>query len=248
MNDKSRNQDIIISRVMTIFLSFALLGVLAWLYIMPFEKTTLQINYYFKLIEYITMGVTFATFVLSFVYKRKNKGTDISNRVITPGMLLLLSASAFGASVLIPLSGFRNRFSKVAIIGFVFLFLAYATYYLVHKTFAYHSVVCGILFITLKLFGDYYTTNVTFEDKISMTFTTACLLIALLVAVIVAVTLLTARKVKGFCPWYSILLCAVCALALIVRIFVSNYVIIVSLIALCVVFLSIIISHKIVKK
>ncbi len=247
MNDKSKKQDIIISRVMTMLIGFALLSVAAFLYIMPFEKTTLQINYYYKIIEYISMGATFVAFITSFVFVRKNKGKDLSERVITPNMLLLLSGSAFGASVMIPFSGFRNRFSKVAMISFVFLFLAYATFYLVHKSFAYHSVICGIFFITLKLFGDYYTTNVTFEEKITMTFSTACILVILLAVVIAGITLLVGRKSKAFCPWYSILLCAVCALAIIVRLFVSNYVILTSLIALCVVFVSIIISYKITK-
>ena len=248
MNEKTKKQETIISRVMIMLVGFVLLSVLSWLYIMPFEKTTLQINYYFKLIEYISMGVTLVLFVLSLVFVRKNKHPDTFEKAITSKMLALLSGAAFGGAVMIPFSGFRNRFSKVAIIAFVFLFLAYATYHLVHKSFAYHSVVCGILFIVLKLFGDYYTTNVTFEDKITMTYTTARLLIALLLAVIILVSVVIGRKSKAFCPLYSILLCAVCALAIIVRSFVSSYVIPVSLIALCAVFVSIIIFHKIVKK
>ncbi len=248
MNEKAKKQETLISRVMIMLLGFVVLSVLARLYIMPFEKTTLQINYYFKIIEYITMGVTFALFVTSLVFIKKNKGVDLSQRALTPHMFALLSGSAFFASVIIPFSGFRNRFAKVAIIAFVFLFLAYATYHLVHKSFAYHSVVCAVLFVVLKLFGDYYTTNVTFEDKITMDYNTARLLISLLIVVILLVTLLIGRKNKAFCPWYSILLCIVCALAIIVRSFVSNYVILISLIVLCVVFAAIIIFHKIVKK
>jgi len=248
MNDKTKKQETLISRVMIMLLGFALLSVLSWLYIMPFEKTTLQINYYFKLIEYIAMGVTLVLFVLSLVFVRKNKGQDSFDKVITPKMLALLSGAAFGAAVMIPFSGFRNRFSKVAILAFIFLFVAYATYHLVHKSFAFHSVVCGILFIVLKLFGDYFTTNVTFEDKITLSYTSARILIALLLAVIILVSVLVGRKSKTFCPLYSVLLCAVCALAIIVRAFVSEYVITVSLIVLCAVFVSIIIFHKIVKK
>ncbi len=248
MNEKSKKQDIIISRVMIMLLGFVVLSVLALVYIMPFEKTTLQINYYFKIIEYVTMGVTFALFVTSLVFVRKNKGVDLSLKVITPQMLSLLAGSAFGASALIPFSGFRNRFSKVAIIAFVFLFLAYATYHLVHNSFAYQSVVCGICFIVLKLFGDYYTTNVTFEEKISLPYTTARILIALLLILIIIVTLLVNRKTKALYLWHTATLCAVPAIALIVRSFVSNYVILVSLIVLCVVFAALIITHKITQK
>ncbi len=248
MNEKAKKQETVISRVMIMLLGFALLSALTFLYIMPFEKLTLQINYYYKLIEYITMGVTFALFVASIVYIKKSKSVDLTLRVITPQMLCLLSGAAFGGAVLIPLSGFRNRFSRVAIIAYAFLFLAYATYHLVHKSFAYQSVVCGIYFVVLKLFGDYYTTNVTFEDKINMTYTTARLLIALLIVVILLISFLISRKKTGFCLWHTAVLSAVPAVALIVRFFVTNYVILSSLIAICVVFAVIIISHKIVKK
>lgn len=248
MNEKSKKQETVISRVMIMLLGFVLLSALTLLYIMPFEKTTLQINYYFKLIEYITMGVTFVLFVMSLVYVKKSKSVDLTFRVITPQMLCLLSGAALGGAVVIPFSGFRNRFSKVAIIAYAFLFLAYATYHLVHKSFAYQSVVCGIYFIVLKLFGDYYTTNVTFEDKINMSYTTARLLIALLIAVILLISYLISRKSKGFWLWHTAVLSAVPAVALIVRFFVSDYVIMSSMIAICVVFAAIIISHKIVKK
>ena len=248
MNDKSKIQETIISRVMIMLLGFARLSALTFLYIMPFEKLTLQINYYYKLIEYITMGITFALFIASIVYIKKSKSVDMTFRVITPKMLCLLSASAFGGAVMIPFSGFRNRFSRVALIAYIFLFLAYATYHLVHKTFAYQSVICGIYFIVLKLFGDYYTTNVTFEDKISMSYTTARLLILLLIIIIVLVSYILSRKIKGFVLWHSAAISAVPAVALIVRFFVSDYVILSSLIAICVVFAAIIISHKIIKK
>ncbi len=248
MNDKAKIQETVISRVMIMLLGFALLSGLTLLYIMPFEKLTLQINYYYKLIEYITMGVTFLLFVATIVYSKKNKSVDMSFRVITPKMLCLLSGAALGGAVIIPLSGFRNRFSKVVIIAYVFLFLAYATYHLVHKSFAYQSVVCGIYFIVLKLFGDYYTTNITFEDKINMSYTTARLLIALLIVIILLISYLVSRKRKAFRLWHTAVLSAVPAVALIVRFFVSDYVILSSMIAICVVFSILIISHKIVKK
>lgn len=248
MNDKAKIQETVISRVMIMLLGFALLSGLTLLYIMPFEKTSLQINYYFKLIEYITMGVTFALFIASLVYAKKTKSVDRSYSVITPQMLSLLSGAALFGAVLVPLSGSRHRFSRVVIIAYVFLFLAYATYHLVHKSFAYQSVVCGIYFIVLKLFGDYYTTNVTFEDKINMSYTTARLLIVLTVAVTLLISYFVSRKSKSFCLWHTIALSAVPLAAIIVRLFISDYVILISMIAICVVFAAIIISHKIVKK
>ena len=248
MNNKAKNQETVISRVMIMLLAFALLSGLTLLYILPFEKLTLQINYYYKVIEYIVMGVTFALFVASIVFVKKTKSVDITQKVITPKMLCLLSGAAFGGAVVIPFSGFRNRFSKVVIIAYVFLFLAYATYYLVHKSFAYQSVVCGIYFIVIKLFGDYYTTNVTFEDKITMSFTTARILIAVAIVIIMLVSYIVSRKVKSFALWHTAALSAVPAVMLIVRFFVSDYLIVSSLIAICAVFTALIISHKIVKK
>ncbi len=244
----SLSQETRISRTMLMLIGFAVLSVGALVYVLPFQKTSLQINYYYKIIEYVTMSVTLVLFILSLVNCKIKASIDFSKSILTPKMLAILSGSAFVSSVIIPLSGSRHRYSKVSIIAFVFVFLCYATYYFVNKAFTYQSAICGIYFIMLKLFGDYYTTNVTFEDKIHLSYTWARIIFALVIVTVIVVTYIINRRIPNIVLWHTAVLSAVPALALIVRFFVSEYVILSSLIAIILVYLSIIILTKIRRK
>ncbi len=244
MSKINKKEEILISRIMLMLIGFIALSILAAVYIMPFQKSYLVINNYYQIIEYIVMVVMLAALVLSIIFAKKST----KERLVTPSMCIYLSSFALFASLLIPFSGSRTRYLKVSIIIFAFAFAGYCVYYLVNKAFAYQTVICGIYFILIKLFGNYYTANVTFEEKIALTYTSARFLFALLILIIIGVTALVYKKNSNIKLWHTAALSAVPAATLIVRSFVFDYVILSSLVVLIAVFIGLLITTKLQKK
>ena len=244
MNKK--NQETVISRVMLMLVGCALLVAGIYFYIIPYRKTSLQINYYYQLIEYITMGATALLFVLSLVYAYLSRKKDMSSKVITPVMLSLLSGTAFVSAVIVPIV--HIAFSRFAMAACVFVFLSYATYHLVDKTFAYHSAVCGIYFIFLMFFTQNYTRNLTFADRFSLDIKMSYLIFAVIVALVLLISVIIARKNSGFKLYNILALSFVPTVYLIVRNFVFDYIDIIAFITLSVVYIAMIIGRKMLKK
>lgn len=244
MSKINKNQETLISRIMLMLIGFIALSLLAAVYVMPFSKSHLVINNYYHIIEYVVMALMLGFLVLSIVYNKKSQ----KERLITPPMCIILSAFAFAASVIIPFSGSRVRFLKVSVIIFAFAFVSYTVYYLVNKAFTYQTVICGIYFILIKLFGNYYTANVTFEEKIALTYTSARFIFAILVLVILGITALVYKKHPRIKLWHTAMLSAVPLAMLVARSFVYDYVILCSLLLLVVVFVALLIATKLQKK
>ncbi len=244
MNKK--NQETIISRVMLMLVGCALLIFGIYLYIIPYRRTTLQINYYYKTIEYITMGATAVLFILSLIYARICRKKDMSSRIVTPAMLSLLSGTAFASAVVVPIV--HITFSRFAMTACVFVFLSYATYHLVDKTFAYHTAVCGIYFIFLMFFTYNYSRNVTFADRFSVDIKSAYLVFALFAVIVVLISVLIARKNAKFNIYNTLALTFVPVAYLIARNYVVEYVDTVAFITLPVVYIAMITVTKLYKK
>ena len=244
MNKK--NQETIISRVMLMLVGCAILIFGIYLYIIPYRKTTLQINYYYKIIEYVTMGVTAALFILSLIYARLCKKKDMSSRIITPAMLSILSGTAFVSAAIVPIV--HITFSRFAMTACVFVFLSYATYHLVNKTFAFHSAVCGIYFIFLMFFTYNYSRNVTFADRFALDIKLAYLVFALFAALVVLISVIVAKKNAKFKLYNTLALTFVPVAYLIARNFVVEYVDTAVFIVLPVVYIALIAVTKLYKK
>ena len=244
MNKK--NQETVISRIMLMLVGCALLILGIYFYVIPYRKTGLQINYYYRTVEYITMGVTALLFIASLVYAYLCRKKDMSNRVITPTMLSLLSGTAFVSAAIVPIV--HITFSRFAMAASVFVFLSYATYHLVDKTFAYHTSVCGIYFIALMFFTKNYSRDVTFADRFSVDINVATLVFALAIAFIMLISVVIAKKKSDFKLYNVIALSFVPTVYLIVRNFVIDYVDIAVFIALSVIYIAMIIVRKMPKK
>ena len=102
-NSKSKNQDIITSRITTTFFAFALLSLCAWLYVLPFKKHNLVINDFYNIIEIIVISFAFLFMLFTVFIYFKNRGVN-SEKIITPSMLVLYSVPAFFAWSYLPSS------------------------------------------------------------------------------------------------------------------------------------------------
>ena len=72
---KLNSNEIITSRITTTFMIYALLSLLAWVYVLPFSKTYLVINDYHRYIELAAIILTSVFAVLTIVnfFLSKNK-------------------------------------------------------------------------------------------------------------------------------------------------------------------------------
>lgn len=245
-----KNNDIAINRVILFLFSIAGLSLLTWLYIMPFKKHYLQINNYYQIIEYIVIAVVFLAAVASVVYSKilKKRGVDISSRIFTPNMLNILSISAFAGSVIIPLSKNRVVISKLVIVFYIFIFIAYICYYFVKKAFAYQTIVCGIYVTLLLLLNTYYADSITFNDAIAMKYSTALLLFACFISIVVLATWFVNKKNSAVVLWQTGLLSVLTAAALLVRLFVLEYVILVAIAVLLLTLTFFVVYEKLINK
>jgi len=245
-----RENETIISRVIIMLFAFALLTLATWLYVMPFSKHYLVINNYYKIIEYIVIGVLFITTVVSYVYSYilNKKQVDFSKAVITPFMIKLLTTSALIASVIIPLSNNRTVISKYFMLAYVFVYIAYLCFYTVKKQFAFLTVVCGTYSIVFLLLDEYYPFSITFNDTISLSYSTALLLFTAFIIVVTAFSYAYYKRHKDFKILNLLIFSFIAIVAVIVRIFTLNYI---SLIAVALEVLSLItmiVIEKLYKK
>lgn len=229
---KNNSNDIKISRVIVMMFMCFLLSVLTVLYIMPFRKQLLQISDYYKIIEYITMSVTFVLAVISIIYSSyiKKNNIDISNRVITPSMLVLLSIFTFASAVIIPLSNNRTIIYKYAILAFIILFISYFTYYFVDKYYVYQAVVCGVYVTVLLLLDTFYSGSITFNDKLALNYKSALIFSLIFVLAVIVITYIVNKKCVKINLIQTLILSAVIICALIVRFFIFSYVSLISVI------------------
>lgn len=244
MSKTKFNDETLISRIMLMLVGFFVLSLFTLLYVVPFKKTTLQINYYYKIIEYVVMAVIAVGTVLVAHYSKKLPKTSL----ITPSMCNILSLSALASAFIIPLSGSRVRFSKICILAYFFVFLAYTVYYFVNKAFAIQTGIFGLYFIMLLLMDKLYTTNVTFEEKITLSYTMARIIFAAIILLVVFAAYKFLIKINGFVLWHTLALSAVSAITIVVRSFVYSYVILVSLIVLSLVYIALAVCSKMAKK
>ena len=219
-NNKSSFNDIVTSRVVIMLFSFAALAILARLYIIPFQKHYLVINNYYRYIEYGTMLLTFAASVISVLrmYKFKKENTDVSLKLFTPAMLSILAVSSFAASVFIPLSNNRTLALKYSVYAFIGIAISYAVYYMVNKAFAVNALVCTLYCILFAYLDFMYTENVTFSDKISVSYPAFLLIFVGIIILIMLLCVLISKKHDIFRLFDVSALSVIAVIALAVRI------------------------------
>lgn len=246
MSNKNKHSEIVVSKVIAAMFMFFILSVLAALYVMPFKKHYLQINDYYKIIEYISIGITFLLTCFSCINAvlAKKKSVSFDDKVVTPGMLLLASVSAFIGSVIIPLSNNRTVTYKYVILAFVILFVTYASNLLIGQHMSYVAIICGIYIELLLLIDFYYSGNATFNDKLVLTHRTVLILLIAISVLIAFISYLFLRKNKSYVSYYLIGLSAIIFLTSIIRFFVYKYVCIISVIVLILMYISFIFIER----
>lgn len=242
--------EVVISRIMIMMFAIAFLCFLAWLYVVPFKKNYLQINDYYKYIEYVTIAVTFILSVCGYVYASvaKRKSKDFSMSVVTPSMINILLTSTFFGALIIPFSNNRAIFSKNVILFYIGIFIAYLTYYTVNKQFAFQTVICTSFCVILRVFEGYYPSSITFNDNLSLSHTNALLIVIGFTLLIALISFIRYKKVNGFKLWQSITLCLIMLVSLIVRMFYLKYVNIVTTFVLLFALLIFVVIEKLVKR
>lgn len=245
-NNKSSANDIAVSRVVIMLFSFAALAILARIYIIPFQKHYLVINNYYRFIEYATMTVTFICSVLGLwrVSKAKKSGTDISTMIFTPAMFTVLAISAFATSVFIPFSNNRTLAFKYSVYAFIGIAVSYAVYYLVNRAFSLNALVCT-LYCILFAYSDFmYTKNVTFSDKISLSYSGFIIIFVGIIVIVLLSAFLLSKKNNAIKLFDLSVLSLIAVVALIVRVFVINYVSMIAIILEIAAFVLFIIKYK----
>ncbi len=244
---KIKDKEIINSRISITFFAFAILSLLSWIYILPFKKHSFVINDYYKYIELFVIIVLFSAVVASilYMYISRRKNIDFSQKTITAKMLVLYSVPAFIASVIIPVSNNRTMAYKYCIIAFLALFLAYATYYWIGKAFSYYTCVCTFYCLVFTFVDYMYSSNVTFSDKISLSYRTFMFIFAVLVIAIVLISMYLSKAVIKVNLSYTLLFSLIALLGIVIRLFVLNYIsLIIILIEIVTYFLLIFVTKK----
>ena len=120
MKNKNLMSEVATSRAVTMFFCYVALSLALRVYIMPFQKHQLEINRYFHIVEYCIIGIAAIAFIIAVLnyFKSKKSGLDFSQKIFTPFSYLLLSASAFVATVIIPLSHNRTLALKYSFYAF----------------------------------------------------------------------------------------------------------------------------------
>ena len=223
-NTKLNLKDLITSKITTTFFVFAIMSLLAWVYVLPFINVNLVIFDYYKVIELIVIILTFLLMLFTIVKYILSKNKAKPESVVTPKMMVMYTVPAFCAASVISISGDRTYAYKCCIAGFLTIFIAYATFYLINKSFAFYTPVCASFCLAFALLEKWYSGNVTFADKIIVPYPAMLIIIALLVMGTVFASYLVSKKSKTHKFIYVILFSSVALIGLIVRWKVLNYV------------------------
>ena len=243
---ESKNNELITSRITVSFFVFSLLSLLSWVYILPFKKHYLVINDYYKYIELVVIIITCVIAISVFCYNVycNKKKLDFKQKLITPRMLAMYSFPTFLSSVIIPLSNNRTLTYKYCIALFLTVFLAYATWYLVSKQFAYLSFITFI-FCGLFAFSEYmYSFDVTFSDKIQLSYPSFIAIFISIILLLLLCGFLLSRKTVKFKFEYVIVLSFAALFMIILRIFVLRYVSLIAILLQILIYISLIVIEK----
>lgn len=226
MSKRSSQSEITVSRVIVVMLLFFLLSVLAALYVVPFKKHYLKINDYYRIIEYVSIAVTFLSAVACSAYAiiGKKKGLLTDNKIVTPPTMLLLSISAFLGALIIPLSNNRTVTYKFVILSFAILFVAYAVYQLVNAELSFVSIINGIYIVLLLLINTFYPGSATFNDKLVIGHKFALILFIVFCLFSTLVVYIISKKYFKSSFYHVCVLSSISIIAAICRFFVFEYV------------------------
>lgn len=225
MSDKkSISSDVAVSRTIIMFFELAALSVITVLYVLPFKKHNLQINNYYRYIEYGAMAVTFVLLVLAAINCRIKRGCDKSSKIVTPASLLLLSFLAFAAAVIIPLSANRTLSCKYAVAAYVGVFAVYLSRSFISRVFAFQAAAALIYSALLYSFDVFYVQNITFNDYPAITYAAYTVCVAAFAVIVMLAAFVVFKKSTDFNIGYTAVISGIAVLAIAVRLFYVQYV------------------------
>lgn len=244
--EKKILQEIATSRIVIMLFSVFALAILARLYIMPFQKHSYVFNNYYVIFEYAVMLVTFILSVFGFlrIKSLKTKELNVSNSLFTPYMFEVLAVCAFLAAVLIPLSKNRTLAFKYTVFALIGVFVAYVVYYLVGRSFSVIALLCTAYCILFAYLDFMYSSNVTFSDKISITYPSFIFILIGVIVICFLCLLVVSKKFPDFKIFNTIVVSLIAIIALIVRLFVLKYVSLIAIILEVLVFVFLAINTK----
>lgn len=240
--------EIAISRTVIMLFMYLALSLFAWLYIQPFSRVYLEINFYYRYIEYAVICILAVLCALSIVFSYIKKGLPEDGKLITRAMLDVYSISALAAAIIMPVSHNRALSLRYCIISFVAITVSYAVYNLVNRAYAYQTVICAMYLIGLGLLNDLYKANVTFSDKINISYSSFILILVALILFSLVISYFVSKKNAGVIIWHTGVLSFIALSTIITRIFVYGYVIIIGRIVLILAWGLIIMYEKVHKK
>lgn len=239
-------QETATSRIIIMLFSIFALAILTRLYIMPFQKHSYVFNNYYVIFEYAVMFITFllSAFGLLRIKSLKAKGVDISTALFTPYMFEILAVCAFLAAVLIPLSKNRTLAFKYTVFALIGVFVAYTVYYLVDHAFSIIALLCTVYCIVFAYLDFMYSSNVTFSDKISITYPSFIFILIGVIVICVLCLFAVSKKVSNLKISNTIVVSLIAVVALIVRLFVLKYVSLIAIILEILVFVFLALNAK----
>ena len=176
-------------------------------------------------------------------FKSKKSGLDFSQKIFTPFSYLLLSASAFVATVIIPLSHNRTLALKYSFYAFAGITVAYMIYYLLDKALSIPALVCTLYIVVFSYLDYMYSENVTFSDKINIPY---FVFLAIFAVVIIGVAFLCLNLKKFNIDSIAVVILSLIAiLALVFRCFIIRYVSIIAEILLVIAFVLLAINRRV---